>query len=791
MKRFTLFGGGLLLALFFWLQPAAQAAPPLARKIEPLVATATQPEIRGSTNAPGATTSDPCTEYLIDGDFQNQDAAWHMDPADHVYYDWGNSHNGSPSVQLSNADNTYAAFWQAVDIPVDATAITVNFDGHLDGDFNNEDFHLHFYNPDFSQDWGYQVVDFDCNCQWVSFEQSWDVSNLRGKRVNLTFELNEALNKAVTTHLINVDNASLTICRPELTATPTLINTPLPTATPTRTSTNTPLPLPTATATATATNTPLPTATATATATNTPLPTATATATATNTPLPTATATATATPSPTTTVSRVAGDAYETDNQCSEAKTINTDGTAQLHSFHAPLDTDWVRLEATAGVSYRIEVQIPDESPADVTLELYEDCGNLPSNLWNQPFTAGVRLDFTASKSGPIFLRLNNTPDTVASEQVTYLLSVRPPTLTQPGQGAVIILAGRVKINDRLQSNIHNVTNAAYALFNSRGYPNDNIYYLATNSELPGVDASATTDNLRNAIVNWAATKVDSERALTLYLMDHGAPGLFYIDKPNGQQLKPQELDAWLHELETKTPGVKVNIIIEACNAGSFTRDLSKLSKPNRVVITSTSADNLAYASATGAYFSDHLLTGLQQGQTLAQSFLDAQVAVRRIVSLQDPWLDSDGDGKPNELEDRNIAAARGFGIGALSTDEANENWPPFIKSASAPTTINNRRGIISAEVRDDKGVDQVWAVIYPPSYTPPQNADELTPETLPTIVLQPQGNNRYAAEYPGFDENGLYRIVIQAKDDRLFTARPLAITVNTGTRLFLPLVAR
>jgi len=773
MKRSMLFVIGLLLALLFWLQPAAQAAPPLARKIDSLAATATQPAIRGSTDAPGATTSEQCSEYLIDGDFQNQDAAWRMDPADHVDYDWGNSHNGSPSVQLSNADNPYATLWQAVDIPVDATAITVKFDGHLDGDFANEDFHLHFYNPDFSQDWGHQVVDFECNCQWVSFEQNWAVDNLRGKRVNLTFELNEALNKAVTTHVINVDNASLTICRPDPTATPTVTNTPLPTAT----------------STGTATNTPLPTATPTRTSTNTPLPTATAT----NTPLPTATATATPTvpPSPTATPSRTAGDAYETDNQCSEAKTINTDGTAQLRSFHAPLDTDWVRFEATAGVSYRIEVQIPDESLADVALELYEDCGTLPGNLWNQPFTAGVRLDFIAAKSGPIFLRLNNTPDTAAGEQVTYLLSVRPPALTQPGQGAVIILAGRVKINDRLQSNIHNVTNAVYTLFNSRGYPNDNIYYLATNSELSGVDASATTDNLRNAIVNWAATKVDSERALTLYLMDHGAPGLFYIDKPNGQQLKPQDLDTWLNELESKAPGVKVNIIIEACNAGSFTRDLSKLSKPNRVVITSTSADNLAYASATGAYFSDHLLTGLQQGQTLAQSFLDAQVAVRRIVSLQDPWLDSDGDGKPNELEDRNIAAARGFGIGALSTDDANENWPPFIKSASAPTTINNRRGIISAEVRDDKGVDQVWAVIYPPSYTPPQNADELTPETLPTIVLQPQGNNRYAAEYPGFDENGLYRIVIQAKDDRLFTARPLAITVNTGTRLFLPLVTR
>jgi hypothetical protein len=374
---------------------------------------------------------------------------------------------------------------------------------------------------------------------------------------------------------------------------------------------------------------------------------------------------------------------------------------------------------------------------------------------------------------------------------VTYLISVRPPSPTQQARGAVIILAGRVKLTDRLQSNIHNVTNAVYTLFSSQGYPNDDIYYLATNSELPGYDASATVENLRNAIVNWAATKVGADRALTLYLMDHGAPGLFYIDKPNGQQLQPKDLDAWLNELETKAPDVKINIIIEACNAGSFTRDLSKLSKPNRVVITSTSADNLAYASATGAYFSDHLLTGLQQGQTLAQSFLDAQVAVRRIVSLQEPWLDSDGDGNPNEPEDRNIAAARGFGIGALSTDEANDNWPPYIKSATAPAAINNRRGVISAEVRDDKGVDQVWAVIYPPSYTPPQNPDELTPETLPTIVLQAQGDNRYAAEYPGFDETGLYRIVVQAKDDRLLTARPLVVTVNTGTRLFLPLVTR
>ena len=104
---------------------------------------------------------------------------------------------------------------------------------------------------------------------------------------------------------------------------------------------------------------------------------------------------------------------------------------------------------------------------------------------------------------------------------------------------------------------------------------------------------------------------------------------------------------------------------------------------------------------------------------------------------------------------------------------------------------ISDRRGTISAEVRDDKGVRRVWAVIYPPSYRAPTTQDQLAPETLPTIVLLPQGNNRYAAPYTGFDEAGDYQIVIHAEDGDGLEARPVDLIADAGTRLFLPAVMR
>ena len=111
--------------------------------------------------------------------------------------------------------------------------------------------------------------------------------------------------------------------------------------------------------------------------------------------------------------------------------------------------------------------------------------------------------------------------------------------------------------------------------------------------------------------------------------------------------------------------------------------------------------------------------------------------------------------------------------------------------SASPPAQVTGGRGVLRATVLDDTRVRRVWAVIYPPDYTPPPASDELVTEVMPTIVLQPGADNVYAAEYTGFDQQGAYRVVIYAEDEDGLPAQPVPVIVNSGSRALLPLIVR
>lgn len=523
----------------------------------------------------------------------------------------------------------------------------------------------------------------------------------------------------------------------------------------------------------------------------TPIATATATATSTPTTTPTATATVTPTPTliPTATPTRPTsgdGDAYEADNACTEARPLATDGNSQTHTFHAVGDTDWVRFDAQATVRYRIDVQVPAESPADVDLELYPACGQLPNPSQNPIFSPNVRVDFKATQSGPIFLRLVNHTASVAGAQVAYQLSVHVLDENPPDR-ALIIVAGRLKAADPLQNNIHHVTGRVYQIFQQNGYDSNNIQYLATDANLPGYTAAATQENLRAAITSWAVQQLEPNGVLTLYLIDHGKPDIFFLDDLNGQHITPGDLDEWLAQLESQVPGVKINIIIEACQAGSFITLPASISRGNRLVITSTTADADAKASYEGAYFSDHFLTGLAQGSNVYVSFFEARRVAKQLFVLQEAWVDGDGDGQPNELEDTALAASRGFHYPGSFDDP----WPPHIFSVQPPASLVNASGVISAVVRDDVKVRLVWGVVYPPYYTPPPSGQEMQREVLPTFLLADQGNNQFVGHYTGFTQAGLYRVVIHAEDNAGLTARPVVLEIDANSRIYLPVVAR
>jgi len=559
------------------------------------------------------------------------------------------------------------------------------------------------------------------------------------------------------------------------------INTPTPFTTNTATSTQ----APTSSATRTKTLTPTPSVTPSNTPTSFPS--------ATNTLIPTstsATATATDTPRPTSTSVPSIGDTYEPDDTCAQAEPISTDGIAQLHTFHQHNDNDWVSFEVNAGVEYLIEARVPPDSQADVVLELFDECSGGPSDSEDPNFSPDIRLTFTAPTDGTYYLHLLNNNPSIYGSQVTYHLSVRA-LQNNASPGAVILVAGRLKQNDNLQDNIHYLTNYAYRTFLANGYSAQRMRYLATDTTLDADDDGledvnylANRTNLQAAITEWAVDKVGPDQALTLYLMDHGGYDILYLDKPRGEWVQPDELDSWLDQLEQAVPGVKINIIIEACNSGSFI-DLSKtVSAPGRVVITSSSPYGLAYASDNGAVFSDALLSSLAQGRSLQAAFQEAQWAAQEAHSDQIPWLDDDGDGLANRSTDGQVAARRGFTFAGTLKKEA---WSPYIVQVELSQSEGGRLEVL-AEIRDDVQVKDAWAVVYPPSYQPPKSSEELVDEPLP-ITLHSRGNDSYGGVYGNLTESGIYRVVVYAEDNSSLQGRPKEVSLQSGWQHYLPII--
>jgi hypothetical protein len=487
------------------------------------------------------------------------------------------------------------------------------------------------------------------------------------------------------------------------------------------------------------------------------------------------------------------GDGYEPDDTCEDASVISTDGVLQRHTFHAEADQDWVAFQATAGMTYTVEARTPATSTADVVLEIYGSCGGDYQQGQDHTFSPDIYLQFTVPADGTYYLRLFNQASSEYGADVAYNLSVRS-ALVNPLPGALILVAGKYRDDDSLQDNIHNVTDDVYNLFRAHGYPPERIRYLATDLSLDpdggGADVYARPNQttLGEAITTWAAGLVSADRALTLYLIDHGYRDKFYLDRPYGEWIAPDDLDGWLNELETAVPGVKVNVIIEACFSGSFIDPADEMSEDGRVIITSSGAQAVAYASQDGAVFSDALLSALDQGMSLQGAFNEAKGAAYLAHPDQTSWLDDDGDASPNTAQDGQEAARRGF---AFAGTLAEFPWAPYIVEVEIRNLdLEHAEGEIWAQVVDDERVHYAWAVVYPPSYRPSESSEELVDEPVAYQLLD-RGSDWRAITYNKFDEVGEYRILIYAEDDGGLLARPRLVAVRTGWLVYLPAVLR
>ncbi|MFN8446679.1 MAG: C13 family peptidase [Caldilineaceae bacterium] len=375
-------------------------------------------------------------------------------------------------------------------------------------------------------------------------------------------------------------------------------------------------------------------------------------------------------------------------------------------------------------------------------------------------------------------------------------------TVKRLGQakGAVIIIAGRNDTNG-LQTNIYNITNRAYRIFQSGGFKEDDIFYISPvqqDADNDGVadDVDATPANptaVENALKTWANGKVGPDKPLFVYFADHGFVDKFCLDGcATGNSITPKQVNEWISALETSTGVDQVNIVIEACLSGSFISrvnpaDLNTLSKPGRVVITSTSDDKNAYASAEGAYFSDAFFSCIADSQDLRTCFDQAKVAVTTTGVNQSPQMDDNGDAVYNN-GDGSVAHTR-FVTRFFASVR------PQISSAGTVQSSGATRTLFAEVEEGAEKISLVWAAVYPPSFSEP--VETTLNLNVPTVKLEDlDGDGRYEFNYVnGFTEPetavNKYRIVFYAQDKNDINAVPKGDLGGGTLKVFLPVISR
>ncbi len=320
----------------------------------------------------------------------------------------------------------------------------------------------------------------------------------------------------------------------------------------------------------------------------------------------------------------------------------------------------------------------------------------------------------------------------------------------------------------------------AYGALLYQGFSKETVYYLSHDNESEYPSAEATNDNLKKAITDWGKDAED----LFIYMVGHGGEGTFRMgatellyaaDGPDSD-----DLGTWLDTIQGIIPG-KVVLVYDACQSGSFLPLLTPPEGKERILAASASPNQQAvFATGGKTSFSFMFWAGMFNGDSFYNSYRDAKKSVA-LTYLQASQIEANGNGIPNEEEDRDIARLLVIG---------NEIKPagdiPIIGKPSPSQTLNGETSalICVEDVTAADGISRVWAVIMPPGYS--SDSPDIPVTTLPTVDLKSAGDNRYEATYTGFDTTGVYNIAIFANDRGTAISMPVQtyIIQTNGTKL-------
>jgi hypothetical protein len=302
------------------------------------------------------------------------------------------------------------------------------------------------------------------------------------------------------------------------------------------------------------------------------------------------------------------------------------------------------------------------------------------------------------------------------------------------------------------------LADAAYEALQRQGFNDNSIFYLSASEDSKHtISGKPSIDSIRNAILNWTGDGTDE---LLVYMVDHGADGVFKIDPINN--LLATQLDDWFDELQSESD-VRITFVYEACRAGSFIPALQTDGTKSRVVMTSSKADQPANFAAGGLVsFSSYFWRSYRAGGDLYNAYVDASNAIQLgIRKLQTAQLDANSDGIPNLKSDK--LAARSLRVGggfALGSDI------PLVYEASEDQSVIGAQNVdLFAKVSGASKITRVWALVDDPdeviasSDTPSVLGDELDFEYN-------ESQERWEATYTNLKIQGVYRFTIYAVNE-------------------------
>ena len=342
-------------------------------------------------------------------------------------------------------------------------------------------------------------------------------------------------------------------------------------------------------------------------------------------------------------------------------------------------------------------------------------------------------------------------------------------TVDSPGK-LILIAGGDASEKNELWETTEHLCKTIYRVFTNRTFKNSDIYFISPKSwfdiNIDGFndhvvdcprqdDQPISLDNIEYAITDWATLERTQKGNLFLYLVGHGFP----LDNSNENasfqitskvKLYADQLNQWINDYEVKTKEENnighVFVIIEACYAGNFIKDLEK---EGRTIISATDNHIARYTERGIQSFSQYFIQKLSANKTIEEAFCYSKERLKQFSKTSDQ--------RPQLIDPFDISRKTKIGDDTVHASP----WPEILSVEKSDIIQNS----ISFTVTTNISATYVWAsVLSPVDITTTRKSDQKINDQRFQLFSK-NSSYQFSNTYEKLDTSGIYEFTFWAND--------------------------